>query len=159
MPGVGKTSLGSRVASETQLKFIDLDEAIEHDLKESIQSYIASKGLEFFRIKEAISLRKVVSEHHLLIACGGGCPCYHDNISFMNTIGNTIFLDLSLYELIKRFEQSAMTRPLMKETPTKYLTKTFNQRLPYYAKAKHTLQLEDDVEQNVNNIISLIKSM
>ncbi len=159
MPGVGKSYLGRLVASAMSLPFVDLDEQIETYLKNTIQSHIATKGIEFFRISEAISLRKLDLTLPSIISVGGGCPCFHDNLNYMNLVGKSIYLDIPIDDLLTRYEAMQLERPLMTTDSTTYLTSTYQTRIVDYARANHTVPISSNTEQNVDNIISAIKSL
>lgn len=90
--GAGKTTLGKALAQATDLQFIDLDWYIEERFHTSIQQIFADKGESGFRDIERRMLHEVAEFEDVIISCGGGTPCYFDNIDYMNLQGDTIYL-------------------------------------------------------------------
>ncbi|MCC6726394.1 MAG: shikimate kinase, partial [Saprospiraceae bacterium] len=74
--GVGKSFLGKALAERLGLPFVDLDEIIEEQEGMSISSIFSSKGEAYFRVVEASCLRNLASKDNLVIATGGGAPCF-----------------------------------------------------------------------------------
>src|SRR3954468_20375196 len=92
MPGTGKTWWGTRLASEYQVLFIDLDTYIEQHEKASVPALFASYGEKGFREKEHIALEKLVADKTFngIVACGGGTPCFSGNMELMKGAGTVI---------------------------------------------------------------------
>lgn len=114
LPGSGKSFLGKRLAEEANVPFIDLDKVIEEEACDSIDTIFSTKGEEYFRALEAVALRQQSKTSDFVMACGGGTPCFHDNMKFITETGKSIFLDLSIPEIVKRLasEQNQL-RPLL----------------------------------------------
>ena len=81
--GAGKTTLGRAFARSTGLDFIDLDWYIEQRFHTDIQTLFATRGEEGFRRIEHNLLHEVGEFENVVISCGGGTPCYADNIDYM----------------------------------------------------------------------------
>lgn len=141
MPGSGKTTLGEQLARNLDILFIDLDREIEKKEQRDIPEIFCDSGESYFREQEAKALRECAKKHdHFVMATGGGAACFHQSIDFMNEDGITIFLDVSLEELIKRL-YGKPGRPLLSgEKDTVQLTaelKTlYDKRVSFYEKAK-----------------------
>lgn len=159
MPGVGKSFLGKSVANKLNLPFVDLDNVIEQQIESTIADYIKTKGQEFFRVQEAIALRAIKIDECGIISSGGGCPCFHDNMIYMNLTGTTLFLDIPIDLLIERYKSQKLQRPLMNTSIADYLNQTSQSRRSHYLLANHTLPISNNAEQNIDNIISLIKTL
>ena len=56
-------------------------------------------------------LREVAEFEDVLVSCGGGTPCFFDNMDFMNRAGQTVYLKVSVGELANRLECCKTTRP------------------------------------------------
>ncbi|BDD07931.1 shikimate kinase [Fulvitalea axinellae] len=142
MPSSGKTTLGKRVAPVLNLPFLDLDHVIEQSEGMSIPDIFKEKGEDYFRKTEARLLREVTEKEDMfLLSCGGGTPCYHDGIDFMNGHGLTVFIDVPAEELTKRMVgRGTETRPLFTGMETTRLLNELRERidtrLPHYSKAK-----------------------
>lgn len=89
--GSGKTTLGRAFARAEGLEFIDLDWYIEERLHKSISELFAERGEEGFRNLERKMLHEAGEFEDVVIACGGGTPCFFDNMEYMNRQGTTIF--------------------------------------------------------------------
>lgn len=148
MPGSGKSTIGKQVADLLQVKFIDLDHEIEKSLGLSISSIFELKGEGFFRRSEAEILRIIaISAGKMVIATGGGTPCFHDNMEFMNEKGTTFFLNQDIQTIAGRFSDYEIKhRPLFSQHPEKktveILEELLERRLEYYQQAK--IELRDD---------------
>src|SRR5436853_6290275 len=88
--GSGKTFLGKQLAQLLNYEFIDLDEWIEQREKKSIAEIFSEDGEEYFRKKESQQLKLLAEKNNAVIATGGGTPCFHDNMKWMNDHGFTI---------------------------------------------------------------------
>ena len=112
--GAGKTTLGKFAAKQNQLEFLDLDQMIEAQSGKEVREIFSSDGEDSFRELERQALHAaafLLGDH--LIACGGGTPCFFDNMDFMNNQGVTIYLDLSAARLTERLRNAPGKRPLI----------------------------------------------
>src|ERR1700761_1236239 len=94
MPGAGKTHWGNRLSGELGYSFIDTDAAIEKEKKNSIANIFSNEGEEKFREAEEKILQDIIQNKHgnEIIACGGGTPCYRNNMDLMKSSGCVIYL-------------------------------------------------------------------
>ena len=141
MPGSGKSTLGRQLAKELNISFYDLDHEIELVAGKDITRIFTEEGEVRFRLIETERL-KFLSEksHSKVIATGGGTPCFHENMRFMNQYGMSIFLDVPMEIIAERLaKQGTELRPLlMNKTPQellKQLIDHFLERKPFYLKA------------------------
>lgn len=111
--GSGKTHTGRRLASLLAYPFVDLDEWIENDQGRTISEIFATAGESAFRHEEARWLRNLTELPLCVIATGGGAPCHHDNMAYMNQQGLTVFLDPPISVLVERLERERAHRPLL----------------------------------------------
>ena len=82
--GSGKSAVGKRLAALKSLSFIDLDEYIESQEKNTISQIFEQVGELYFRKKERFYLEKLLyKDPQAVISLGGGTPCYFDNIDFV----------------------------------------------------------------------------
>ena len=141
MPGSGKTTLGRTLAAHFNLPFLDLDAAIVAQAGQSIPAIFQQYGEAHFRQLEAQVLRTVMARPGpLLLATGGGTPCFHDNLTALNTTGLTVWLDVPAPVLAARLGATAETtsRPLLAATgPTAtWLRETLSARTRFYEGAR-----------------------
>lgn len=155
----GKTTLGKAFAKACNLSFIDLDWYIEERMHASVRDIFASRGEEGFRQLERNMLLEVSEFEDVVVACGGGTPCFFDNMEIMNSRGVTVFLDTAQDVLFRRLKQAAANRPLVAGKSDDELRQTISEglerRMPFYSKAEIKLdgsrlesrkQIEDTVE-------------
>jgi shikimate kinase len=83
MMGVGKSTLGKQLARQLHYSFIDLDKAIEQAEGKSIPDLFEQKGESYFRLVEQRQLKETARKNHIVIAVGGGTPCYYENMEWM----------------------------------------------------------------------------
>lgn len=111
--GSGKSFVGSRLATELGVPFIDLDAEIEATAGKTISAIFADAGEAEFRRLETETLRATAARPAFVLATGGGAPCFHNNMAWMNANGTTVFLDPDLEVLVARLEAGREHRPLL----------------------------------------------
>ncbi len=113
MPGSGKTTLGKELAAHLGIDFVDLDAEIENFEGKSISEIFRQKGETDFRLLEARLLREWAGGNRdFVMATGGGAPCFFNGMDTINQSGVSIFLDVSVPELIERVRKNR-ERPLL----------------------------------------------
>jgi len=114
--GCGKTTEGKKIAMEIGFDFIDLDDYIVNKYNLSIVDLFKNLGEEEFRIIETIALKECSQNHsEILIATGGGTPCFNNNLEFMKSNGALIYLKLNEQDLLIRLSKAKTNRPLIKD--------------------------------------------
>lgn len=140
--GSGKSTLGRALAEATGLDFIDLDTYIERRFHANIREIFAREGEAGFRELERRMLEEVSQFQDVIIACGGGTPCFFDNIHTMNRSGQTVFLEASHSRLLERLKAGRRRRPLIAamtdDELSDYITDALNRRMPHYSQAYDT---------------------
>ncbi|MCU4176318.1 shikimate kinase [Carboxylicivirga sp. N1Y90] len=111
--GSGKSTLGRRLRTEMGWDFLDLDDVFEEKFKVKIKQYFSVHGEDAFRIAEKEVLKDVLDKERVIIATGGGTPCFFDNMDVMNNNGLSIYLKLSVDVLIGRLSGGKQVRPLV----------------------------------------------
>jgi len=112
--GCGKTTLGKRIAEQTGFAFLDLDGYIEQKYLKTVATIFDELGQEAFREIERKMLAEVADFENVVIATGGGAPCFFDNIELMNKAGLTVYIKMTPEQLAFRLEHSrAGKRPLI----------------------------------------------
>jgi len=141
--GSGKTTAGKRLANRLGYEFIDLDEWIELHENRTIAEIFDQSGEEYFRQIEQQTLYKTFHLKNSVISTGGGVPCFFDNMDQMNIHGITIYIDLKAKALASRLKEAKNQRPLIKdksdEELVRFIEEALEKRVPYYSKAKYTV--------------------
>ncbi len=142
--GCGKSTLGRMVSSLTGISFIDLDNYIEGRYHASVSQLFAERGERGFRDIERAMLHEVGEFEDVIVACGGGTPCFFDNIEWMNTHGKTVFLDTSVDKLFVRLKRGRHKRPLIADKTDdelrEFIVKALAGRMPHYSRAAVTFK-------------------
>ncbi len=145
--GSGKTYWGKIWAANQHFNFVDLDEVIEHAEGKTVADIFAHKGEPYFREIEALALRNFGAVKNTIIACGGGTPCYFDNMQWMNQHGTTIYLSTSAPEILARVMTEQDKRPLLKKMNQSellfFIEQKLRERAVFYNAAKLILTAEE----------------
>ena len=155
--GSGKTTLGRALGRRLGLQFIDLDLYIESRYMRTISQLFAERGEDKFRSIEREMLHEVAEMEDVVVACGGGTPCYYDNIDYMNRCGTTVFLSASEDRLFARLSINRNKRPLIKDLDDQslriFIRENLALRMPHYSKASHSFcgdRLEDVMQSSTS---------
>ena len=144
--GAGKTTIGKALARKTGLEFFDLDWYVENRYRMKIPQIFAEKGEDGFRELERNMLHEVTEFEDVVISCGGGTPCFFDNIDYMNSLAETVYLKAEPEVLRTHLLMAKSQRPLIQgKTPDElrdFIKESLANREPFYAKAKHIVQIE-----------------
>lgn len=150
MPASGKTTFGRALARKVGRQFIDLDFCIAQRFHATVGELFARDGEAAFRRREAAMLREVGELDDVVVSCGGGTPCFSENIEYMNGRGLTVCLRATPERLRERMVLGGDKRPLVKGKSEaelrEYVAALLAERGPYYSRAKVFLessQLED----------------
>lgn len=141
--GSGKTHWGRLWADALNLPFYDLDEAVVKATGKSVARIFEDEGEDYFREREAEELRKLPPGDAGLISCGGGTPCFFENMDWMNSKGLTVYLKTTPAILWARIREEKEVRPLLKNINENewlyFIEKTLEAREPFYNQSKIVL--------------------
>ena len=164
--GSGKTTVGKALSKETGMMFYDLDWYIESRMRKSVSQIFAEKGEEGFRKIEYNMLHEVAEFEDVIISCGGGTPCFFDNMDYLNQQGDVVYLKACPETLYKHLLMAKVERPLLKGKSTEeliaYISEHLKQREPFYEKAHYTLDVNvlddyDKISLSVQKLRELLK--
>ena len=160
--GSGKSTVGSRLASRMERRFVDTDDLIESK-EGQINEIVESHGWDYFRAIEKKMIEEISKEDNLVIALGGGAVLDPDNVVNLEKNGVIIWLKAEQEVLRKRMEQDPRTiasRPtLTGKGALEELEDMMVFRNPFYHKAAK-IQINTssmDVEAVVENILTVLK--
>lgn len=139
LPGSGKTTLGRALARLTGLQHIDLDLYIQGRFSCSVSDIFARHGEKRFRQIEHNLLHEVAEMQDVVVSCGGGTPCFFDNMDYMLSRGTVVYLEAQRERLLERLWSGRARRPaiasLDREGIALWAARTLEQRAPVYARA------------------------
>ncbi len=141
--GSGKTTFGKRLAKQLGYTFVDTDKLIETQEGMTIPDIFALSGEAHFRALEQTVLHQTAHQTNAVIACGGGTPCFFDNIAWMRANGVVVYLKVPEKELFKRLQQASVKRPLLAGLDDAQLTAFIRdktaERAAYYEQAHQVI--------------------
>lgn len=147
--GCGKTHWGKELSQKLKLPFYDLDEEIVKEEEKSVTEIFVAHGEEYFRQKEKDVLYTLTeNQHSFVMACGGGTPCFYNNIEYMNKNGTAVWLNCPVECLYNRLVKEKDKRPLIRnfsdDELRSYIIKKFADRKIFYRQASVIIN-EDDI--------------
>lgn len=148
--GSGKTHWGKQLAAQLTIPFYDLDDVISSKENKTIAELFAHSGEEAFRVKEREVLESLIDENaSMVVSCGGGTPCFFNNIERMKKYGVVIWLNTHVEVLVHRLIKEKSTRPLIKNVPDtdlrSFIIRKLNERRMYYEQADVVIDNEDSI--------------
>ena len=162
--GSGKTTVGKALSKETGMMFYDLDWYIENRMRKSVSQIFAEKGEDSFRKIEYNMLHEVAEFEDVIISCGGGTPCFFDNMDYLNQQGDVVYLKATPETLYKHLLMAKVERPLLKgksaEELIDYITEHLKQRAPFYEKARYVLDVSVlDEYDKIRTSVATLRTM
>lgn len=159
--GCGKSVLGKRLASRLKLDFADLDNLIEERYKMTVPGIFSHFDECVFRKIESEMLKTFSSSRdNFVLSCGGGTPCFNNNMDLINSSGISIYINLTAKSLTDRLLNSKTNRPLIKNTPRERLfervTELLEIREYYYNQAQIII---DGINLKPEDIIARIPKL
>ena len=163
--GAGKTTVGKDLAKALGIPFYDLDWYIETRMRKTVKQIFDERGEEGFRQIEHNMLHEVAEFENVVISCGGGTPCFFDNMDYLNQQAETVYLQATPDVLHQHLKMGKGVRPLLlNKTPEEvdaYIKEQLQYREQFYLKAKHILDvnLMDSYEKIAAHIDKLRKML
>jgi shikimate kinase len=136
MMGVGKSSVGRRLALRLSVPFVDADAEIEKAAGMSVADVFAKYGEAYFRSGEARVIARLLDGGPQVLATGGGAFMNTDTRALIKTKGISIWLRAEFDVLLRRISKRKSDRPLLQTTdPAATLRQLLDEREPTYAQA------------------------
>ncbi len=164
--GAGKTTVGKALAKELGLPFYDLDWYIETRMHKKVKEIFDEQGEEGFRRIERNMLHEVAEFENVVLSCGGGTPCFFDNMEYMNGQGTVIYLKCSPEVLFRHLKMGKGVRPLLlgknDEELMAFIREQLERREKYYMKADNIVDVTlmespDKIAITVNKVKEIAK--
>ena len=156
--GCGKSRLGRLLSEHMGVQFIDMDDYIEERNCKTVPQIFADHGEDGFRERERKALEELAEFTDVIIATGGGAPCFFDNIDLMNKTGKTVFLNIDPAILADRLMNSKTERPLIKgksrEELVAFIDETLKKRKQFYSQAQVEITEPDLSLERIQEMIS-----
>lgn len=157
--GSGKSYWGRQLAAHFRRPFLDLDKGIEMAERKPIADIFLYHGEDYFRRAEHITLLSLIEYPKFVMSCGGGTPCFFDNMAVMKKAGVVIWLNPPLETLAQRLLPGRLKRPLIKDAHNEedivaILSKLTGQRKSFYEMSDYMLStVNPDIETFENLLI------
>lgn len=155
--GSGKTSHGKQIARMMSYEFRDMDTWIEERTGKTVSQIFKEDGEPYFRQKETEAIMALSQLEKVVIATGGGAPCFGANLELMKATGLVVYLQLTPAALLSRLKDSPTERPLLagksEEEMLETITGMLEQREPLYNKAHMIIDGLEGVNERVVNAI------
>ncbi|MEO6638615.1 MAG: shikimate kinase [Ginsengibacter sp.] len=156
--GSGKTHWGRIWAAKNVLSFFDLDAEVEQNFGMTVDEIFQKEGEEKFRELERFQLQKFATRDNFILSCGGGTPCFGDNVEWMNANGSVVYLRATPEQILKNVTPKLYKRPLLKNVhPSElllFIQTKLKDRESFYNKARYLLDWENLQENSLSPIIS-----
>jgi 3-dehydroquinate synthase len=148
----GKSQVARSLSNQLKMPYVDLDTLIEEDAGQSVAQLFASEGESGFREREAKALRSTLGETEMIVATGGGTPCFSDNLQQMKDAGLVVHLATDLTSARHRAAQSSQDRPLLQHSALAVET-LYRARAPTYRRAQLSVSTEAKSAEEVATAI------
>ncbi len=162
--GAGKTTVGKELAKALNMTFYDLDWYVESRMRQTVKNIFDERGEEGFRKIEHNMLHEVAEFEDVVISCGGGTPCFFDNMDYLNKQGETVYLKASPEVLREHLKMGKGVRPLLlnksESEILEFIKEQLADREQFYLKAKHVLSVNQmNSYKEITSHIAKIRAM
>ncbi len=162
LPASGKSTIAKEFAVLNDLCFIDTDVYIEDKYQIKILEIFNKFGEDKFREFENIALKDILQKENIVVATGGGLPCFNNNMEILNKFGTTIYLKASKEIIFSRLTNDKNIRPLIQGKSEQeiilYIENTLKEREPFYKQAHLIIDAEKSIAEQIEIINSQIKT-
>jgi len=157
--GVGKTTIGRRLAKQLELPFFDSDDEIENASGRTVAGYFRDHGEEAFREGERRVISRVLNGTPLILATGGGAFIPDATREILQERALTVWLKGDFETIMERVTRKN-TRPLlMVDDPRAKMQELMDIRYPIYATAHVTVKAGKGSHMStVNKVLAAINA-
>lgn len=146
--GSGKSYWGRQLAAHFKRPFLDLDKGIELAERKSVSEIFSVLGEDYFRQAERTTLLSLMNYPKFVMSCGGGTPCFFDNMEIMKKNGIVVWLNPPYEVLAQRLMPGKLKRPLIKNAQSEkeiisILVELSERRRPFYQMANYMFSIDN----------------
>lgn len=138
--GCGKSTIAKEIGNKYNVKVVDTDTEIEKLLGISIKEVFDKYGEDYFRTIETQVLKQITENNdNCIVSCGGGLPCFNNNMEYINTHGVSVYIKIPTEEIIRRLSPKEIEkRPiLIDKNITTFIQNQLKEREYFYNKSKY----------------------
>ncbi len=154
MPGVGKTSVGRRLAQKLKVPFFDVDRMIVKISGHTVKELFAVSE-DNFRTQETEAVKVLSEKQGVVIACGGGVILRDINMNLLHKNGMVFFLNRSPDDIVKDVNTS--TRPLLAAGKEKVLELYAARIRKYVRYGDYLVDVEEPMADTLPKIEKLVR--
>ncbi len=163
--GCGKSTIGRKLKQRLEWEVVDTDKIIEQNEGCSVAQIFETRGEEYFRELERGVVETLAKQSEdCIVSTGGGLPIWGDNMSMLNDVGVTIYLNRTAENIASRLSANGRykrpkLRGLNDEELVAFMSENISQRETTYKKAKLVIDavpLTDD--EILDMIVGYIKT-
>lgn len=152
--GVGKTSVGTRLAKDLGYTFVDTDTLIESDQRMTISDIFSKLGEPHFRDVESRIIHEVMQGESQVVSTGGGAVIRDENRSVMKKTGLVVCLTARPETIYERIKQETHRPLLQTADPKAKIKELLDSREKFYVQADVIIDTSD---KSVDDVITAIK--
>jgi shikimate kinase len=152
--GVGKTSVGTRLAKDIGYTFVDTDDLIEADQAIKITDIFSTFGEPYFRDVETRIIQEVMERENQVVSTGGGAVIRDVNRAAFKKAGFVVCLTARPEVIFERIKHETHRPLLQTPDPRAKIRELLGSRAKFYAQADVTI---DTSEKPIDDVISEIK--
>lgn len=143
--GSGKTTVGRQLALALGRTFYDLDWYIEMRYHRTVAQLFEERGEAGFRELERNMLHEAAEFEDIVLSCGGGTPCFFDNMDYICSVSESVYLKATPEVLAQHLKMRKVERPLLQgkneDELLDFIRTSLKEREPFYLKAKHVVDV------------------
>ncbi|SJM93790.1 putative Shikimate kinase [Crenothrix polyspora] len=161
--GCGKSYWSKQLSRELKIPVCDIDDIIEDKYNAKIWEIFHAKGEDYFREIEYQVLQDLIRiKNDCIVSCGGGIPCYNNNMALMNVHGITLYLKASKEYVFNNLKRNRERRPLIAKLNDvelrSFIDIKLDERKSHYEKAMYIIDIDNiessDILKTVINCIN-----
>lgn len=154
MMGVGKTTIGRRLAPKVGLPFHDADEEIEQAAGMKVADIFQTHGETAFRDGEVRVINRLLNGPPIVLATGGGAVLREETRTLIRDKSLSIWLKAPVDIILERATRRP-TRPLLKNgNPKEIIERLLEERSPHYATAH--IQLDSRIGPHIRTVNAIL---